>query len=285
MARSKFLARTTPSVTAVATVMTALALALAGCGGSDEAGAGGGGAGPLKIGTEGTYAPFTFHDPSTNKLTGYDVEVVEAVARKLGRKVQFSEVTFDSIFAGLEAKRYDVVANQISITPERQGKYAFSTPYTVSSGVVVTRADDASVTKLSDLRGRTSAQSVTSNWAKTAKDAGAKVDAVEGLTQAIALLKQKRVDVTVNDSLAILDYLKTSGDTGVKIAAQTGDRTDQGFAFRKNSELAPQFDTALKALAADGTLTRISQKWFGQDVTGIGAAGGAGAAATPSPSS
>jgi L-cystine transport system substrate-binding protein len=242
--------------------------ALAACGGSGDATSAGG---TLKVGTEGTYSPFTFHDPNGNKLTGYDVEVVEAVASKLGRKVEFSETTFDSIFAGLEARRYDVVANQISVNPERSAKYAFSTPYTVSSGVVVTRADDAGVTKLADIKGKTSAQSVTSNWAQVSKDAGAKVESVEGLTQAVALLKQGRVDVTVNDSLAILDYLKTSKDTGVKIAAQAGERTEQAFAFRKDptgQELAKQFDTALDQLTADGTLKKISEKWFGQDVTG-----------------
>jgi cystine transport system substrate-binding protein len=221
----------------------------------------------LRVGTEGTYSPFTFHDPATNKLTGYDVEVVEAVGARLGRTVEFSETTFDSIFAGLEAKRYDVVANQVSVTPARQAKYAFSTPYAVSTGVVVTKASDNSVTKLADIKGKTSAQSLTSNFADTAKAAGATIDGVEGLTQAVALVKQGRADVTVNDSLAVLDYLKTSGDTQVKIAAKIGDTTREGFAFRKDSPLAAEFDTALKGLAADGTLKKISEKWFGTDVS------------------
>lgn len=258
--------RPTTSRLKLTAVVLAAALALAACGGDDD-GAGSSGE-VLRVGTEGTYSPFTFHDPTTNELTGYDVEVVEAVAAELGREVEFSETTFDAIFAGLESRRYDVVANQISITPERQARYAFSTPYTVSTGVVVTRSDDTSVRSLADIRGRTSAQSATSNWAATATEAGAKVEAVEGLTQAVALLKQQRVDVTVNDSLAILDYLKTSGDVEIKIAAETGDRTEQGFAFRKDSELAGEFDAALKTLADKGTLARISQTWFGQDVSG-----------------
>ena len=247
-------------------VIVASAVALAGCGSSNDESGGSGGT--LKVGTEGTYAPFTFHDPKTNELTGYDVEVTNAVAEQLGKKVQYSETTFDAIFAGLESKRYDVVANQISINPERKAKYAFSSPYTASTGVVVTRADDDSVSALSDIKGKKSAQSTTSNFAKTASDAGAEIEAVEGLTQAIALLKQKRVDVTVNDNLAILDYLKSSGDKDVKIAAEVGDKTEQAFAFRKDSTLPADFDKALKELAADGTLKRISEKWFGEDVTG-----------------
>jgi cystine transport system substrate-binding protein len=257
-----------------------LLAALAGCGSSTGAGgssgstgggsaAGGSSSGEvLKVGTEGTYAPFTFHDPKTNKLTGYDVEVTEAVGSKLGRPVQFSESTFDAIFAGLEASRYDVIANQISVNPERQAKYGFSEPYTVSSGVVVTRADDTSVHSIADIRGKTSAQSSTSNFAATARKAGAKVEAVEGFTQAVALLKQKRVDITINDSLAVLNYLRTSGDKGIKNATTTGDRTQQAFAFRKDSPLPAQFDKALDQLRSDGTLAKISKKWFGQDVSG-----------------
>ena len=201
----------------VAAAASLAVLSLAACGGGS--GSGSGADGPLKIGTEGTYAPFTFHDKASNKLTGYDIEVADAVAKKLGRKVEYSETTFDSIFAGLAAKRYDVVANQISVTPARQAKYAFSQPYTVSTGVVVTRADDSSVRSASDIRGKKSAQSATSNWAEAARNAGAKVDAVEGFSQAVTLLKQRRVDITINDNLAVLDYLKSSGDTGVKIAA------------------------------------------------------------------
>ena len=223
--------------------------------------------GVLRVATEGTYSPFTFHDAKTNELTGYDVEVVRAVAEKMGVEAEFSETPFDAIFAGLEAGRTDVVANQVSITDERKAKYDFSTPYTVSTGVVVTRADDSSVTSLADVKGKTSAQSVTSNFAQTAKAAGAELEPVEGFTQAVTLLKQGRVDVTINDNLAVLDYLKTTGDKGVKISAETQDRTEQALAFSKDSGLTEAADEALEELRADGTLTKISTKWFGQDVS------------------
>lgn len=253
--------------TVLAALLAVTALALGSCGDGD-AGSSAANGGVLRVGTEGTYSPFSFHDPKTHELTGYDVEVATAVGKKLGRKVEFSELTFDTIFAGLEAKRYDVVANQISINPERQAKYTFSSPYTVSKGVVVAKADDNSVQSIADVRGKKSAQSTTSNFAKTARDAGAKIEAVEGFTQAVTLLKQGRVDITINDDLAVLDYLRTTGDTGIKIAAETGDRTDQGFVFRKqDTALAQQVDQALTELRQDGTLRTISKKWFRQDVS------------------
>jgi cystine transport system substrate-binding protein len=257
-----------------ATIALATALLLTSCAGNSDTSGGSasgssGSSGVLRVATEGTYAPFSFHAPGSNELTGYDVEVAKAVGAKLGKKVQFSETQFDSIFAGLESNRYDVIANQVTINPERQAKYLFSTPYTVSTGVVVTRADDASVHSLADVKGKRSAQSTTSSFAELATKAGAKVEPVEGFTQAITLLKQKRVDVTINDSLALLEYQKTTGDKGVKIAAKIDQPSEQALVFRKNgTDLQSQVDGALKALRADGTLARLSEKYFGEDVSG-----------------
>ena len=256
--------------------LSAAVLALSACGSSDGSSdpstAGGVSEsvqedGVLRVGTEGTYSPFSFHDPATNELTGYDVDVITAVADELGLEVEFAEVPWDAIFAGLEAGRYDVVANQVSITPERLETYDFSTPYTVSTGAIVTRADDSSVTSLEDVSGKTTAQSATSNWAEIATGAGARVEAVEGFTQAITLLQQGRVDLTINDDLAVLNYLETTGDTTVKIAGETDDQTQQAFAFTRDSALVDDVDQALTDLRADGRLAEISQEWFGADVT------------------
>ena len=128
-------------------VLVSAALLLSACGGgSDETSAAGSGdgasGGVLKVATEGTYAPFSFHRPGDNALIGYDIEVVEAVAEELGVEVEFSETQFDAIFAGLEAKRYDVIANQVTVTDERTARYVFSAALHGLAGVVVTRADD-----------------------------------------------------------------------------------------------------------------------------------------------
>jgi L-cystine transport system substrate-binding protein len=261
--------RTRLSLTAA--LATALMLTACGGGSDDAAGSSSGGGSSddvLRVATEGTYSPFSFHDPKTNELTGYDVEVARAVGKELGKEVEFSETQFDAIFAGLEAKRYDVIANQIGVNPERQEKYLFSTPYTYSNGVVITRADDNSISSLADVKGKTSAQSTTSNFAETATQAGAKIEAVEGFTQAITLLKQKRVDVTINDSLAFLEYQKTTGDKDVKVAAEVGDKSESALTFRKDeADLQTQVDGALKKLKDDGTLAKLSEKYFGEDVS------------------
>ena len=246
----------------VAVIVALLAaVGLAGCGGGSDSTT-------LRVGTEGTYSPFSFQGPD-GKLTGYDIEVVQAVGAKLGKQVEFVQTPWDAIFAGLEAKRFDIVANQVTINDERKAKYQLSEPYTVSEGVIVTRADDNTIATLADLRGKTTAQSATSNWAQVARDAGANVEAVEGFVQAVQLLKDGRVDATVNDTLAVAEYQKTRNDNAVKIAGTTGDTSEQAFAARQDSaQLITDVNRALDELRADGTLKQISDKYFGSDVSG-----------------
>ena len=167
-------------------------------------------AGTLTVATEGTYRPFSFHDDGSGDLVGYDVEVAEAVADKLGLEIEFQETQWDAIFAGLEAGRFDVIANQVSINPEREEQYLFSSPYTVSPGVIVVKDGDTSISSFDDLAGKTTAQSLTSNWYELAQESGANVEAVEGWAQAVALLEQGRVDATINDKLTFLDDVKTN---------------------------------------------------------------------------
>ncbi|WP_104140467.1 amino acid ABC transporter substrate-binding protein [Arthrobacter sp. ZGTC131] len=267
--------------TAIAATLAGLALALSACGGSQAPAASSPAAGSsdtslsdvkskgeLVIATEGTYKPFSFHAEGAGELTGFDVEIAKAVAEKIGVKATFQETQFDGIFAGLDAKRFDTIANQISINAERKAKYDFSAPYTVSTGVVVTKADNSSITTFESLKGKTTAQSLTSNFYKLAVDAGANVQSVEGWAQAVTLVRQGRVDAVVNDKLTYLDYAKTTPDAGLKIAAETQEKSESAFVFRKGStELTAAVDKALTDLRADGTLAKISEKYFGADVT------------------
>ncbi|MHA7264256.1 amino acid ABC transporter substrate-binding protein [Arthrobacter sp. TMN-37] len=225
-------------------------------------------AGVLTVGTEGTYKPFSFHEEGNGELTGYDVEVITAVGEKLGVDVEFEETQWDAIFAGLEAGRFDAIANQVSITEKRAEKYDFSDPYTVSKGVIVTSADNNDITSFEDLKGKTTAQSRTSNWYEMAKESGAKVEAVEGWAQSVSLLQQGRVDATINDQLTYLDYQNTAKDDSIKIAAETGDTSESAVAFKKGStDLVEAVNDALDELRADGTLAEISTKYFDADVS------------------
>jgi len=225
--------------------------------------------GVLTVATEGTYRPFSFHDDGgSGDLTGFDVEIIQAVADKLDLEVKFQETQWDAIFAGLDAGRFDVIANQVSINDEREAKYLFSEPYTVSPGVIVVAEDDDSISSFADLDGKTTAQSLTSNWYELATESGAKVEGVEGWAQAVELLRQGRVDATINDKLTFLDYETTNSPSGLKIAAETDEAGTQAFVFTKDKKsLVEAVDGALDELRADGTLAEISEKYFGEDVT------------------
>ncbi|MDZ5077698.1 MULTISPECIES: amino acid ABC transporter substrate-binding protein [Nesterenkonia] len=224
--------------------------------------------GTLTVGTEGTYRPFSYHEGGSGDLTGYDVDIVTAVAEKLGVEVQFEETQWDAMFAGLESARFDVVANQVSVTEDRQESYLFSEPYTVSNGVIVTLADNEEITSFEDLEGKTTAQSLTSNWYDLAVEAGADVEGVEGWAQSVTLLEQGRVDATINDKLTYLDYQATEDNENIAIAAETDDQSFAALTFRQGSEsLVEAVDEALAELAEDGTLTEISEEYFDADVS------------------
>ncbi|AIM16116.1 amino acid ABC transporter substrate-binding protein [Bacillus sp. X1(2014)] len=222
--------------------------------------------GKILIGTEGTYPPFTYHD-SSGKLTGFDVELAEEVAKRLGVKAEFKETQWDAMFAGLDSKRFDMIANQVGIRPDRQEKYDFSDPYITSKAVLITHKDNNKVKSFEDIKGLNSAQSLTSNYADIAKEYGANLVGVEGFQQAVELLASKRVDVTINDNIAYLDYTKQKPDAPIKIVDESEDASKSGFMFRKNSDtLVDAVNKALKDMIEDGTYTKISEKWFGEDV-------------------
>ncbi|WP_342536571.1 amino acid ABC transporter substrate-binding protein [Sporosarcina sp. FSL K6-3508] len=225
--------------------------------------------GILNIGTEGTYAPFSFHDES-GKLTGYDVEVTEEVAKRLGVEAKFFETQWDAIFAGLDAKRFDVIANQVGINDDRKAKYEFSQPYTRSHSVLIIHADEQIA--FDGMEGKKAAQTLTSNYGELAKSHGAEIIKVDGFNQAVDLIVSKRVDGTYNDKISALDYLQQKPDAPIQIVEEEDtsaeNESENAFLFRQgNEDLVDEINKALDAMREDGKLKEISEKWFGEDVS------------------
>ncbi|MFG6149903.1 amino acid ABC transporter substrate-binding protein [Halobacillus sp. B23F22_1] len=224
--------------------------------------------GVLTVGTEGTYAPYTFHDEN-DELTGYDVEVAKEIGERLGLEIKFEETKWDSMFAGLNSERFDMIANQVGIKPDREEKYSFSEPYTYTAAVLVAKKDNENIQSFDDLEGALSAQSLTSNYAEIAEEYGAEIESVEGFNPAIELLRNDRVDSTVNDRLSVLDYLKQTGDNAqVEIVDQEDNASETAMMFRQdNPELVEAVNGALEEMKEDGTLEEISKEWFDEDVS------------------
>jgi cystine transport system substrate-binding protein len=139
----------------------------------------------LKIGTEGTYPPFTYHDAS-GKLVGFDVEIGREIAKRVGVKAEFVEGKWDGLIAGLGAKRYDAVINQVSITPERKAKFDFSEPYISSKAVLIVNSNNTAIKSFDDLKGKKSAHTLTSNYAQLARKYGAEVVGTDGFDQSVS---------------------------------------------------------------------------------------------------
>ena len=224
-------------------------------------------AGVLTVGTEGTYSPYTFHDSDDN-LVGYDVEVVEAIGDKLGIDIEWTEGNFDGLIAGMDANKYDMVANQITITEERLQKYIFSDPYTYVFGVIITRDDYDEISSFEDLDGKQIALTTTSNWAQLSESYGATIVPTNGFPESIQLVQEERADGTVNDNVTFLDYLNQKPDAKVKIAAASDEINESALIMRKDdTDLRDKINEALKELADEGTLTEISMKYFGEDIS------------------
>ncbi|WP_172254399.1 amino acid ABC transporter substrate-binding protein [Saccharibacillus deserti] len=223
--------------------------------------------GKMVIGTEGTYAPFTYHDKS-GELTGFDVEIAREVAKRLGVEAEFVEAPWDSLLAGIDAGRFNAVFNEVSIRDDRKEKYDFSDPYISSGAVLIVREDNTDIKSLADLKGKKSAQSLTSNLADIAKQNGAEIVPIEGFNQAIDLLNSSRVDATINDNLSFLDLKKQKPDIALKVVAEAEDASQSGGVFAKNQpELIEAVNKALADMHEDGTYATISEKYFGEDVS------------------
>ncbi|MBS7537318.1 amino acid ABC transporter substrate-binding protein [Ancylobacter sonchi] len=224
-------------------------------------------AGALRIGTEGTYPPFTYHD-AAGKLVGFDVEIGQEIAKRLGVKAEFLEGKWDGLIAGLDARRYDAVINQVGITEARKAKYDFSQPYIASKAVLIVRDGNDAIKGFEDLKGKRAAQSLTSNFGKLAESYGASLVGTDGFDQSIQLVLSGRADATLNDSLSFLDFKKHKPDAPVKIVAEQKDADYSGVIVRKgNPDLVAAINRALDDIKADGTYARISDTYFGADVS------------------
>lgn len=225
--------------------------------------------GEIVIAMEGTWAPWTYHDEN-DELVGYDVEVGKAIAEKLGVTATFVEGEWDGLLAGLDAGRYDIMVNGVGITPERQEKYDFTTPYAYNRTAVIVRGDYDEIHSMEDLNGKKTANTISSTYAEQAEAYGATVTGVDDLNQTIELLLAGRIDATLNAEVVFADYQKAHPEANIKIAAYSDDVERVAIPVRKSADTATllaAINQALAELDADGTLTELSVKYFGTDIS------------------
>lgn len=224
--------------------------------------------GEIVIATEGTWSPWTFHDKE-GKLTGYDIEVGRLIAQKLGVKPQFVEGKWDGLLAGISAGRYDIMINGVDMTPERQKAYRFTDPYAYNRTVVMVSAQNDSIKSMQDLKGKVTANTISSTYAEIAEKYGAKVDGVDDLNQTFELLLSGRIDATLNAEVVYYDYMKVYPQAAIKIAAIDEQVTSVGIPLKKEGteKLQIELNKILSDLRNSGELTKLSNQFFGTDIS------------------
>ena len=225
--------------------------------------------GKLIVALEGAWQPWSYHDES-DTLVGYDVEVSRAIAEKLGVEPEYVESDWDSLFAGLDAGRYDIVCNGVEVTDERAKTYDFTEPYGYIHTALAVRQDNEDITSFEDLKGKTTANSLASTYMELAESYGATVQGIDTLEETIQLLTAGRIDATLNADVSFYDYLNVHPDADFKLVAQTEDASHVAIPLRKgdaSATLLEAINTAIEELRADGTPKELSEKYFGQDIS------------------
>ena len=224
--------------------------------------------GKLVVALEGAWQPWSYHDES-DTLVGYDVEVSRAIAEKLGVEPEYVESDWDSLFAGLDAGRFDIVCNGVEVTDERAKTYDFTTPYGYIHTALAVRKDNEDIKSFEDLAGKTTANSPASTYMELAESYGATVQGIDTLEETIQLLTAGRIDATLNADVSFYDYLNVHPDANFKLVAQTEEASHVAIPVLKSDDTSflDALNSAIEALRADGTLKELSEKYFGEDIS------------------
>lgn len=224
----------------------------------------------LNVGMSGGYFPFTF--VKLDELQGFEVDFINAIAAETGDEVNFVTMSFSGLIGALEAGRIDTIANQITITPEREAKFAFSQPYVFDGAQVVVKAgNEETITSVEDLSGKTVAVNLGSNFEQLLNDLpnGEEIDIrtyESNIAQDTAL---GRVDAFVMDRVSSAQLIAES-PLPLALAGKPFSEIRNALPFRDDDEgvaLRSRIDAAISTLKENGTLTEISNKWFGSDIT------------------
>lgn len=226
--------------------------------------------GKLVAGMEGDWAPWSYHDTDTDEVIGFDADTARAIGEKLGVEVEIVEAPWESLFAGLDDGRYDIVVNGVEITEERSEKYDFSEPYAYIHTALVVRGDNEDIKSFEDLKGKKTVNSIGSTYMELAESYGASAAGVSTLNDTIQNVIDGRADATLNADVSFYDYMNQQPDANIKIVATTEEASQVAIPIRKGEDTA-SFEAAVNAaieeLKADGTLAELSEKYFGSDVT------------------
>lgn len=226
-------------------------------------------AGQITIGLDDAFPPMGFRDDS-GKLIGFDIDAAEEVGKRLGIKVVWQPTEWKGVINSLYAKKFDCIWNGMTITPERQKKVAFSKPYLIDGQIATVRMDEAKISDFAGLGGKkvgVQAGSPALEAAKKLPNAAAEIREYDTNPKAFLDLEADRLDSVVVDNVTGHYYMASRPG---KYRALPGYITKEAFgvAFRmEDAALRGMIQKTIDEMIADGTMGKISRKWFGEDVT------------------
>ena len=219
----------------------------------------------LKIGFEGTYPPFNYLDDK-QKYQGFDVDISNELAKRLGVKAEFVATKWDSLIGGLKSDKFDIIIGQMTVTEERKKSVDFTDPYVVTGSVLVTREDTDDIKKLEDIKGKKVGVGGGTTFEEVAKSVdGANVKLYKTVNDYVQDLTNKRLDVIINDQL-LMSYNIKENNLPLKITSDVLNKDEIGMAIKKgNEDFLKEMNKSLAEMKDDGTYNEIYKKWFGTE--------------------
>ncbi|HCE1954733.1 amino acid ABC transporter substrate-binding protein [Vibrio parahaemolyticus] len=223
----------------------------------------------VKVGMSGRYFPFTF--VKQDKLQGFEVDMWDEIGKRNDYKIEYVTSNFSGLFGLLETGRIDTISNQITMTDERKAKYLFADPYVIDGAQITVRKGNNSIKGVDDLAGKTVAVNLGSNFEQLLrqydKDGKINIKTYDtGIEHDVAL---GRADAFVMDRLSALELIKKTG-LPLELAGEPFETIQNAWPFvnnEKGQKLQAEVNKALAEMRADGTVEKISVKWFGADIT------------------
>jgi len=214
----------------------------------------------------GNYRPFEYLDEKSNKMVGYDIDVAEAIAKKIGVPLEIKEMQFTSLIPTLQIGQADLVIAAMYITDERKAVVDFADPYMDTGMVLVTRADDTAIKSTKDLDGKVvgvKAGATSEKVAQDLKDKGQNITikSYKETVDYLMDLEAGRTDLAINDLLNQLEYNKTHPN--VKIVGDPFTKSSLGIAVKKgDKELVDLINSVIKDMTQNGETANLYKKWL-----------------------
>ena len=222
--------------------------------------------GSWKVGTDPTFPPFEFRNPTSGAITGFDVELIEAIGKKSGHSIEWVPLPFDGLIPALQSRSVDAAVSAMTITSERARAVDFSRPYFKAGQAIVVRNNSLSFNTLSELKNRRIAVQIGTTGAQAAeKIPGSQVSSFDTTPTALQELANGNVDAVVSDVPAILYAIDQAKLTGLRISGEYLSTEYYGIAIPTNSPVAPAINQALNGLIQDGQYAKLYKKWFGAE--------------------